>query len=492
MRTALIWAFICAAVIAFGQAPPQNSERSIDAINYWHRSGASKVDFLGTDLLPSAKGEAKVEAKQGKTNIDAKFRDLPRPTSLCSECLTYVLWAITPEGRATNLGEVVPDKADKKLSVTSELQAFAMILTAEPYFAVTQPSDRVVLQNEARKSTKGEVGEVVAKASLVNPGVYNPAKTTLEPIVFQSRLPFEYFEALNAQRIAKASGADKYAEESFAKAEASLKLAQGYASRKEMDANAIITASRDAVQTYEDSRLISIRKQAEERLAQQKAADAAKVAAANAEAERQRREAEVAELAKAKAEAQKAAAEAQQAKAEAERAAALKQEEEARQAALKAVREKEELRAKLLAQLNAVLDTKDSPRGLIVNMSDVLFDSGQFTLRPVAREKLARISGIIQMYPGLELSAEGHTDNVGSDSFNQTLSEKRAAEVKQYLITQGVPEPSISSMGFGEGRPVADNTTAKGRQVNRRVELIVSGEAIGVKLPNSTSRATAP
>ncbi len=282
MRTHWIIAFLGVAVLACGQTQPQMSEKSIDAINYLHRSGSTKVDFVGTELLPSAKGEAKVEAKQGKTNIDAKFRDLPRPTSLCSECLTYVLWAITSEGRATNLGEVVPDKTDKKLSVTSELQAFAMILTAEPYFAVTQPSDRIVLQNEARKNTKGEVGEVAAKASLVSPGVYNPAKTNLEPIVFQSALPYEYFEALNAQRIAKSSEADKYAAESFGKAEASLKQAQSYASRKEIDAKAIITASRDAVQTYEDSRLISIRKQAEERLAQQKAAAAEKVAAANA------------------------------------------------------------------------------------------------------------------------------------------------------------------------------------------------------------------
>ena len=372
---------LCGAVV-FAQSTPkpsaiETSEKSIDAINYWHRSGSTKIGFVGTDLMPTAGGEAKIQAKQGKTNIDAKFKDLQRPTTLCGECLTYVLWAITPEGRATNLGEIVPDSPDKKLSVTTELQAFGLIVTAEPYFAVTQPSDRIVLQNVAGQNVKGAVGVIQAKASLISPGVYNPVHRNLELLVFNSNLPFEYFEALNAQRIAKLSAADKYAADTFARADASLKRAADYASEPKIQINPIITASRDAVQAFEDARLISLRKQVEERVANQKAVDAAKVAEAQAEAERQRAEAEQAAQARATAEAQKAQAEAQ-------RAAALKQEEAARQAAAHAERQKlqaqqgkEELRAKLLQQLNAVLDTRDTPRGLVVNMSDVLFDSGQ-------------------------------------------------------------------------------------------------------------------
>jgi outer membrane protein OmpA-like peptidoglycan-associated protein len=470
---------LCSAVV-FAQSIPkpsaiETSEKSIDAINYWHRSGSTKIGFVGTDLMPTASGEAKIQAKQGKTNIDARFKDLQRPTALCGECLTYVLWAITPEGRATNLGEIVPDASDKKLSVTTELQAFGLIVTAEPYFAVTQPSSRIVLQNVAGQNVKGAVGVIQAKASLISPGVYNPVHMNLEPLVFNSNLPFEYFEALNAQRIAKLSAADQYAADTFARADASLKRAADYASEPKIQVNPIITASRDAVQGFEDARLISLRKQAEERVANQKAADAARVAAAQAEAERQQAEAEQAARARTMAEAQ--------------RAAALKQEEAAKQAAadaerqkLQAQQEKEELRAKLLQQLNAVLDTRDTPRGLVVNMSDVLFDSGQYTLRQVAREKLARISGIVEMYPGLRLAAEGHTDDIGSESFNQTLSEKRAQAVQNFLVSQGVPEVSVTAIGLGESAPVADNRTAAGRQQNRRVELVISGEAIGTKI----------
>ena len=325
------------------QSAAEITEKSIDAINYVHRSGATKIAFVGTDLMPSAKGEAKIEAKQGKTNINAKFKGLQRPTSFCGECLTYVMWAITPEGRANNLGEIVPDGSDKELNVTSELQAFGLIVTGEPYFAVTQPSNRIILQNAAKEETLGAVDVVRAKASLISPGVYNPVKTNLEPLVFNSKLPFEYFEALNAQRIAKLSSADKYAADTFERAETQLKQAQDYASQKKLQVNPIITASKSAIQTYEDSRLISLRKQAEEHQAAQKAAAAAKVAAAQAEAEKEAQARELAEAQKQLADAQRAAAEKQEAEA---RDAAAKAEEQR----LQAEREKEEQRAKLLQQ----------------------------------------------------------------------------------------------------------------------------------------------
>jgi outer membrane protein OmpA-like peptidoglycan-associated protein len=183
--------------------------------------------------------------------------------------------------------------------------------------------------------------------------------------------------------------------------------------------------------------------------------------------------------------------------AQAARAAALAQQQaaqaeadKARKAAEQAEAEKGDLRARLLSQLNTILQTRDSARGLIVNMSDVLFDTGSYTLKPGAREKLAKISGILLAHPGLTLQIEGHTDSVGSDDYNQQLSERRAGSVQDFLVQQGVPAASISAIGFGKTEPVASNDTSEGRQLNRRVELVVNGADIGstAVTPVSTSR----
>jgi outer membrane protein OmpA-like peptidoglycan-associated protein len=286
--------------------------------------------------------------------------------------------------------------------------------------------------------------------------------------------------------------------------------------------------SREAVQTAEDSRLIALRRMEEERLAQEREAAAQREASARAAAEdeaRKREEADRASAAaaerarieaerRAQADADRNAAERAQAEAlrlkaqaeaasaqavrdreaaEAARAAALAQQQQAqaeadraRAAAAESDRlrqqaenERAELRSRLLQQLNTVLETRDTARGLIVNMSDVLFDFGKSTLRPGAREKLAKIAGIVLAHPGLNLEIEGHTDSVGSDEFNQKLSEERAAAVRQYLASQGLPSENIGARGFGEAQPVASNDNAAGRQQNRRVELVVSGELIG-------------
>jgi outer membrane protein OmpA-like peptidoglycan-associated protein len=143
----------------------------------------------------------------------------------------------------------------------------------------------------------------------------------------------------------------------------------------------------------------------------------------------------------------------------------------------------------LLAQFNAILQTRDTARGLIVNMSDVLFDTAKFTLRPLAREKLAKVSGIVAGHPGLRLDVEGHTDSVGGDEYNQTLSEQRGGSVRDYLIQQGMPGTSVTTRGFGKTQPVASNDTSAGRQQNRRVELVISGDIIGVVIGSSTIAA---
>jgi outer membrane protein OmpA-like peptidoglycan-associated protein len=490
-------------------------ERTTKAVNYRFRSGATKIDFRGTPLLPEARGEAKVESKQGYIEIEVEFDDLQPATRFGPEYLTYVMWAISPEGRATNLGEVILNGTKSKLDVTTEFQAFGLIVTAEPHFAVTQPSDIVAMENFIRKDTVGKIEEVDAKFELLKRGEYtvNVPPGQLKPLALDKDTPLDLYEAHNAIRIAQWVSADKDASDTFAKASALLKQAEDYKARK-AGAKPISMTAREAVQTAEDARLIALKRQEENRLTQERAAAAAREASAKAAADKSKAEAEAAEKRKAQAEQEQRVELERRARAEAERAAAEAKAErtrleaelasqraarekaeveaaadkarqaadQARQAAEKAEREKQELRSQLVRQLNLILETRDTARGLVVNMSDVLFDTGQFTLRPAAREKLAKVSGIILAHPGLTLQVEGHTDSTGTDDFNMQLSEKRAGTVRDFLGHEGINPSSISAHGFGKTQPVASNDTAAGRQQNRRVEMIVSGDVIGTPI----------
>ncbi len=519
------------ALSALAQTEPQKAgtvpiyrvvvvARTTQAINYRHRSGATKINFQGTTLLPEARGNAEVASKQGAIHVNAEFQGLQSASKFGPEYLTYVLWAVSPEGRPVNLGEVLFGQDGKsKLNVTSNLQAFGLIVTAEPYFAVTQPSDVVVMENEVRSDTKGQFEEVEAKYELLKRGQYelNVNPDELQPITTDSRTPLELYEARNAVRIAKWTGAKQYAADSLDKAQVSLQNAEDFQARRG-NKKSEITDAREAVQTAEDARIITVKKIDEERQASelQVSADAEAQAKVQAdEADRQKKQAETdaaaaraltaqnqvtsdAAAAKAQADATqaratsdaaaaqaRAASDAALAKAQAEtdaaKAKAQAETEQARLAGQQAENDKATLRARLAQQLNSVLQTRDSARGLIVNMSDVLFDTAKFTLRPGAREKLSKVAGILLAYPGLNIEVDGHTDNVGSDEYNQNLSNQRAESVRAYLVAQGVLTNSVTAKGFGKTQPVGTNDTAAGRQINRRVELVVSGEAIGAQ-----------
>jgi len=492
--------------------------RTTRAVKYEHRSGSTKIDFQGTNLMPSASGEAKVESKRGAMEIDVEFKGLDKPTSFGTEYLTYVMWAISPEGRSVNLGEVlVGDNHRSKLDVTTDLQAFALIVTAEPYYAVRRPSNVVIAENVIRPDTVGTSEAVDAKYELIDRGGYIPTGYHFDPVVLNAKLPLEFFEARNAVRIAKSAGADSYAASSYDKAVGQMKQADDLATVKHVDRKALISLSREVVQTADDSREIAVKRIDADRLNADKEREAAKLANAQAKSKsemqaRMDAEAATADANRRRAEADKAAAEAQQqqqnAQAESERNRAVAvganqataeaqqgqrnaeaESERNRLAAAasdqqlkQAVQDREELRAKLLQQFNLIFATRDTARGLIVSLSDVLFDTGKSTLRPVAREKLAKISGIVLAYPDLRLAIEGHTDSVGSDAMNQLLSEQRAGSVRDYLARQNIPAASMTSRGFGKTQPVASNDTAEGRQQNRRVELVVSGEVIGTTI----------
>ena len=492
--------------------------RTTRAVSYRHRSGATKINFQGTDLMPSAAGEAKIESKRGALKIEAEFSGLERPTSFGNEYLTFVLWAISPEGRPVNIGEVLlGDNHRSKLDVTTDLQAFALIVTAEPYYAVRRPSNVVILENAIRSDTVGATEAVDAKYDLIDRGGYIPTGYNFDPVVLSARLPLEFYEARNAVRIAKSAGAEAFATSSYENAVRQMKRADDLATMKHVDRKALIAESREVVQTADDAREIAVKRIDADRVTADRDAAAAQVADANAQSDkdnRARRDAEAAgaDADRRRANADQAAATAQQqqqdalAESQRNRAAAT----EANQAAAdaqqgqrnaeaesdrnrvaaasldqrlqRAVQDREELRARLLQQFNAILATRDTARGLVVNLSDVLFDTAKFTLRPEAREKLAKISGIVLAYPDLRLAIEGNTDSVGSDTMNQELSERRAGAVLDYLAKQNIPLASMTSEGFGKTRPIASNDTADGRQQHRRVEMIVSGDVIGTMI----------
>ncbi len=512
--------------------------RTIKSVTYRPNSGQTTIGLQGTALIPRAEGRLRVQNKQGVTYIEGEISKLEPATKFGGPYLTYVLWAITPEGSVNNLGEVLVSGDRAKIRASTNQQSFGLVVTAEPYFAISMPSEMVVAENTILPETLGKIEAVDAKYELLERGKYESG--VFEAFGIDPKLPLEIYQARNAARIGQWLGVDKYAIESWAKAQIELKNAEGYQSRKGNNRKSVQMTARDAVQIFEDARVIGLKRMDEERLANERRAAQERQARARAETEaetqrrkeeeearkreeearkraelerevesarRERAEAEKlkAELATAQESQRRAEAEAARARAVAEQELSRKSAEESRRreeeakksaemsrlaaeqsrlAAEQSAREKSELRARLLQQFNAVLDTRDTERGLVVNMGDVLFDTGSFTLRQLAREKLARLSGIVLNYPGLKLEAEGHTDNVGGEAFNRKLSEQRAGAVRDYLLSQGIPADQITSSGKAFSMPVADNKTAAGRQQNRRVELIVSGEVIGTRIGN--------
>src|SRR5688572_24063385 len=469
--------------------------KSSMAVAYVVDDGDTKVDFMPTSLIPGAKGEAKIEARRDITLIEVKVERLAQPGQLGTQFLTYVLWAISPDGRTNNLGEIlVNEDGNGELKVTTQLQTFSLIVTSEPYYAVRQPSELLVLENQARKDTKGKLFSV-EKYRLVKRSQYEQLGNPLALTLDTKNVPLQMYEARNAVDIARSRGAEKYAPEIYSRADANLKVAENLLLRK-ADKNEIVSAARLTAQVSEDARTAAVEKQEQERIAGERAAAAEKAkaeaeakaatdaAAAKRVAEQEaKRQAELAAANEAKLKAQaKAEADVLQAQANVlqVQANALQAKEAAARAETERVRKAAEAsRTQLLEQLNRVLDTRDTPRGLVVNMADVTFDVGKSDLRPEAREKLARLSGILATHPELQLEVEGHTDNTGSAQLNQTLSDQRAQSVARYLVDQGVSGRTVKAQGLGDSHPVADNGTADGRQKNRRVEIIVSGEAIG-------------
>ena len=470
--------------------------RTVKAINYRNRE-STEIGFEGTSLLAGVEGKATVVSKQGATRVHAEFKHLtPASTQFGTPYLTYVLWAITPDGRPSNLGEIEPNRSgNATVEVASNLQAFGLIVTAEPYFAVIRPSDMVVAQNYILPQTTGTIEQVDAKFELLKRGEYTRTvdNSKLTPFQIKGEVPLDIYEAENAIRIAKWAGADVNAADTLAKAQTDLQNAQDMQGSRG-DKRSIITDAREATQIAEDARIISLNKLEDQRQAELKRnAEQAQAQAAQAQAQAEQAQAQAAADAKAKADAQAARQQAEAAQQQAQQQAdqASQAAQNAQQRAAQAEQQAEAMRAKLLTQLNAILQTQDTQRGLVVHMSDVLFAAGRYQLKPEAKLALAKLAGVILAYPGVTLEVDGYTDSTGSDEVNQTLSDKRAEAVRTFLVSQGVSPDSITAQGFGDANPIASNDTAQGRQLNRRVDMIVSGTVIGTELGPSASNGVA-
>jgi outer membrane protein OmpA-like peptidoglycan-associated protein len=511
------------------------------AVNY--RKGATTaVDFKGTSLMPEFTGKAKIINKRALTDIHVDVEHLQPAKSLDLAYLTYVLWAISPEGQAKNIGELVPHDGKASLHTTTDLQAFALVITAEPDFAVSHPSEMIVGENTLRSTTQGQPEAVDVHYQAFPRAAYVSQVNPVQNSVYgeDKKAPLDLLEARNAVRIARDAHAEQYAPEMLDKAEKLLDQAEDYYRRKQ-GSKPIATVAREAVQTAEEARVNSVRSEEQARIERQRRENEARTEQARAEAkqaeqqaERAKQQAAEAQLqaqqaqqqaqveaqqrAAAEQQQQEAAAQAQQAQqqaqqqtqeaqqqaqqaqqqaqeeaqkraeAEQQQQQAAQQAEEARQRAEQAEQRNQQLevqqaqvRQQLMSQLNQVLQTHDSARGLIVSMPDLLFSTASADLKAAARERLAKVAGILIAYPDIHVEVDGYTDSTGSVTFNEQLSQQRAASVQSYLVQQGVPSSSIDTHGFGQANPVASNDTATGRQQNRRVELVVSGNSIGTQ-----------
>jgi outer membrane protein OmpA-like peptidoglycan-associated protein len=496
---------VSSSLLVGQSAPPRNEsapiyhvtvvERTIKAVNYQYRNGPTLIDFRGTVLLPKGKGEAVVESRQGRTEIETHLEHLATPQQFGREYLTYVLWAISPEGRPHNLGEIVPGTSEKaSVRVTTDLQAFAMIVTAEPYSAVRQPSDVVVLENQVRPDTAGSTESVNAKYELLPRGQYTwhvsdslAAEVANAPKVSAREYDalLELYQAENAVGIAGAAHAEKYAPGTYERALQLLKEAQQYHASK-AEHRLVVEDAREAAQTAEDARLIAVQRQQQEDLSTARA-DLSKAQADAAGAQQAAQEAQ----ARAEAEIQKArdqvqAAQAQAAAAQAQADAAQHQ----AQAAL-ATRTQNEtpvatstqrqmdaagaqtsrVRVSILEDLNRALPARDTPRGLVATIPDTGF-SGD-ALRVTASEEVSRVAAIVARHPGLSVRVEGYTDSGAG------LSQRRAEAVRSALVSHGLPAASVTAAGLGDSRPLASKETPQGREENSRVEIVISGSQIG-------------
>jgi outer membrane protein OmpA-like peptidoglycan-associated protein len=455
----------------------------------------STIELVGTRLAPTLIGKAEVKRQQGRTRIKLEMKDFANPQALGPFYTTYVLWAISPEGRADSLAEM-PFKRDSNIEVTTALQTFALIITAEPYSAVKLPSPVIVAENQMRSGTKG-VPETSKIQYRGDAGTFYAVSTDEPSMAADYNTPLVVLGAHRAVAIAKRAGARKYDEEDFHQAEVKLAVLDQTWPENRKAEEKLGGQARDIMQLAEHAREVSVERDNQSRLSAERQEARSTIAQSKSEAEQARSDANQAQSQAAEAQSQAAQAQdeaarakheteiarqrVQDAQTEADKAKANEelaraQAEQSRIDADQARSEKEAAEQQLYISLSAILETKREARGLVVSLSDVLFDFNKATLKPGARERLAKLAGVLIAYPGpYRMEIDGFTDSVGTDEYNLKLSQDRADTVQSYLVEAGVHTDRISQVkGMGKMTPVATNDTAEGRQMNRRVEIVIS------------------
>jgi outer membrane protein OmpA-like peptidoglycan-associated protein len=413
---------------AWAQSAPK-----FEAMSYVPNS-KTKIDFTATKHAPGAYGSATIKTSAGPTSIEASFRKLPPPPTL-GPSLTYVLWSVSPDGRASNLGALTLKGTSASISASTRLSTFGLAVTAEPHYAVTIPSDVAILGAVPPKNFKGKVQPVERSYEVLPRASYQGFPIPkLDP---KSKMPMEFLELTYARITAQMVHAASYARESWNKAmQLSNQALTLSTSKKSNDVKQGVSLAREAIQAFEDARVLSMSRAATER----EASTQAKLKEQTARAE----DAEV--------------------------------------VIRKATEKAKEIRADMLKQLNGVFPTVDTYQGLMMQLGGINFETGKADLTPAAREKLSLLAGMLSAHPGLMLDIQGYTDNVGSPEANLSLSEARAASLRDFLEAKGIVADKMWAIGFGQEDPIASNDNADGRAKNRRAEIIVWGEALGARL----------
>lgn len=450
------------------------------------------MKFRGTNRLPQASGEAKIQTKKGATEIEIELDEMKPAYFFGGDYSCYVLWIVSPEGHVDNAGEFILEGNRSKLNVSTPLETFGMFVTAEPHFLVSTPSRFVVLEN-----TRPTEDIAPLKASQIKyrgfEGVYQYTQETLvqDPEV-KGEVRVELRQARTAVELAERAGAAEFAPQELARAREALNRT-GDALEARSGRQVVSELGREAVRLAVEAQKLAEERAFQAALDTERKAQADRAARlekgmkeAQSEADRQRLQAEQEQL-RAQMEAHARAEAQRRAEAEAQRAAQAEQ--QARQAqgeAERAQQERARLHARLQEALGTVVEIRVTARGLIVNLPDILFDFNRATLRPQAREVLSKLSGILLVTPDTRLSVEGHADSIGTEDYNQGLSERRAQSVRDYLVANGLSSELVVALGFGEAKPIAPNTKPDGsddpagRQRNRRVEIVIlDGAEVG-------------
>ncbi len=518
MNMKKIWLLLMIAMVVSTMAgvlnaqTPENSEayitRNTLAVRYVENKRTT-VNMTGTSLAPRVTGKAEVEYKKNDARIKVKVQNLDHPQTYGTYYTTFVIWAVTPEGQTDNLIEL-PTGYTAELQARSSAQTFGIIITAEPHSSVKMPSQKVVAETTLPKNVTSGVQTAQAEYKSDRGALYEPTESEAATLKADYTTPRLVLGARRSLDIARRAGAKEFAAQEWQEAQTKLATLEQLWPRNLKNESKYSGLSKDVMRLGQVARDLATEREYQARIDNERQARIRSLEEARAQAERAQAEAERTRL-----EAERAKAEAERAKAEAERAARLADEERlrrekagrdaeaararaeseriaaerermqadaARAQALTAQKQAEDARKerdsalqRLYVSLSEILDTKRETRGFIVNLGDVLFDTGKATLKPAAREKLSKLSGILLAYPGeLTLEVEGHTDSVGSDELNNRLSQNRAESVRDYLVSAGVKENRIKGVrGFGKTKPIATNDTAAGRQMNRRVEIVI-------------------